>query len=255
MKRKALLVIVFIISISNFSNAQDSYVVNAKTVNVRKSGSINSEILGTIKQGEVVSVINSENNSWWLISYFGIEGFVSSKLLISIEESDKYKLWKKLSANTGDNYNCENIQPQYDTSINNELIISVGNSSDAVVKLMNYSGVCIRISYIKSGEKYSMKNIPLGDYYLKIAYGKEFRKLTQDNQCIVKFLRDAVYEKGDQKLEFRKTKIGTKTIGDREYTNYDISYFELSLNLEFVKGFGKGDNFNSKKISESDFNQ
>ncbi len=64
---------------------------------------------------------------------------------------------------TGDDFNCENIQPQYDTSIDNELIINVGYTSDVVVKHMNYSGLCIRISYIKAGDKYSMKNIPLGD--------------------------------------------------------------------------------------------
>ena len=105
------------------------------------------------------------------------------------------------------------------------------------------------------GNALQMKNIPLGDYYLKIAYGKEFRKLTQDNQCIVKFLRDAVYEKGEQNLAFRKTRKGTRTVGDKEYANYDISYFELSLNLEFAKGSGKGNSFSSKKISENDFNQ
>ncbi len=255
MNLKLSLTLFFILFFVSINYAQESYVVNAKTVNVRKEANIKAEILGTINQGEVVSVINTDNEDWWLISYYGTEGYVSSKLLISIEQSQKYKSWQKVDANTGDDFNCENIQPQYDTSIDNELIINVGYTSDVVVKLMNYSGLCIRISYIKAGDKYSMKNIPLGDYYLKIAYGKEFRKLTQDNQCIVKFLRDAVYEKGEQNLAFRKTRNGTRTVGDKEYANYDISYFELSLNLEFAKGSGKGNSFSSKKISENDFNQ
>ena len=235
--------------------AQESYVINAKTINVRKEASLKGEILGTIPKGEIVSVINSDNPEWWLITYYGNEGYVSSKLLITLEESTQYRSYKKVEANTGDNYNCENIQPQYDTSIDNMLIINVGYNSDAVVKLMNYSVICIRISFIKGGDKYSMRNIPLGDYYLKIAYGKDFRKSTQDNNCIIRFLRDPVYKKGEQNLKFEKTLKENKVVGDKEYSNYDISYFELTLNNEFEKGVSKGKTFNSKKITEKDFNQ
>ena len=250
-----LMTIVFVILFVSTNYAQESYVVNSKTINVRKEASIKSETLGTIPQGEIVTVINSENPDWWLITYYGNEGYVSSKLLITLENSTKYSSYKKVEATTGDNFNCDNIQPQYDTSIDNELIIRVGNNSDAVVKLMTYSDVCIRISYIKGGDSYTMKNIPLGDYYLKIAYGKDFRKSTNDNQCIVKFLRDPVYKKGEKNLKFEKTRKENKVIGGKEYSNYDISYFELTLNNEFEKGISKGKTFNSKKITEKDFNQ
>lgn len=254
-KLSLLLTLLFVIFFVSINYAQESYVINAKTVNVRTEASIKSKITGTIEQGEVVSVKNKDNSEWWLISYYGIEGYVSSKFLISLEQSKKYSAWKKVDAITGDNFNCENIQPKYDTAIDNELIINVGNNSDAVVKLMNYAGICSRISYIRAGDRYTMKNIPLGDYYLKIAYGKEFRKFTQDNQCIVKFLRDPVYKKGSQNLAFRKIKKANKIIGDKEYSDWDISYFELALNVQFTSGTGKGDTLGSEKISENDFNQ
>lgn len=253
-KLTLLFTILIFFSASNI-HAQESYVVNAKTINVRKEASLKGEILGTIPKGEIVTVINSDNPEWWLITYYDNEGYVSSKLLITIEKSTQYHSYKKVEANTGDNYNCENIKPQYDTSIDNELIINVGYNSDAVVKLMNYSGICIRICYIKGGDKYSMRNIPLGDYYLKIAYGKDYRQSIDDNKCIVRFLRDPVYKKGEQNLKFEKTRKGNKVVGDKEYANYDISYFELTLNNEFEKGISKEKTFNSKKISEKDFNK
>ena len=250
-----LITTIFVVLFVSNNYAQESYVVIGKTINVRKEASVKSEILGTIPQGEIVTVTNTDNPDWWLITYYGNEGYVSSKLLITLENSTKYSSYKKVEANTGDNFNCDNIQPQYDTSIDNKLIISVGYNSDAVVKLMTYSGVCIRILYIKGGDKYTMRNIPLGDYYLKIAYGKDFRKSTENNKCIVKFLRDPVYKKGDQNLKFEKTSKENKVVGDKEYAIYDISYFELTLNNEFEKGISTGKTFNSKKISENDFNQ
>ena len=96
---------------------------------------------------------------------------------------------------------------------------------------------------------------PLGDYYLKIAYGKDFRKSIEDNKCIVRFLQDPVYKRGMENLKFEKTRNGNEVIDGKEYAHYDISYFELTLNNEFQKGLNKGKTFNSKKISEQDFNQ
>lgn len=254
-KLQSLMTILFVLFFINNNYAQESYVVNAKIINVRKKASSKSEVLETIPRGEIVTVTNIDNPDWWLITYYGNEGYVSSKLLITLENSLKYSSYKKVQANTGDNFPCYNIQPQYDTSIDNELIISVGYNSDAVIKLMTYSEVCIRISYVKGGESYTMKNIPLGNYYLKLAYGKDFRMSTKDNQCIAVFLRDPVYKKGDQNLNFEKTRKENKVIGDKEYSNYYISYFKLALNNEFVKGLNKMKTFNSKKISENDFNQ
>ena len=98
-------------------------------------------------------------------------------------------------------------------------------------------------------------NIKLGNYYLKVAYGKEFRKLTQGDQCIVKFLRDAVYKKGEETFEFDKIKKPDVVRGNTVYERYSYSYYELSLNIELKNIFEKGGGLRTKKISEKEFNQ
>jgi len=133
------------------------------------------------------------------------------------------------------------------------LLIHVGNNTDVVVKLMNYSENCIRIAYIKSGDSYSMQNIPEGYYYLKIAYGKDFRKYTQDGQCIVKFMVNPTYERGTEKLDYYKVKGPNTVEGDYEYENWRLPSFELSLNIKYTKG--NFNTFHSNKITETEFNR
>lgn len=253
MKNQFLKIIfcLIIILLSNFAKSQESYVVQGKRVNLREDKNENSKIIGTIPGGEIVSVLNMDNSNWWFVSYFGNEGYISSKLLVKLDKSDKYRNWEKKSANTGDNPECDNFNPTYDFSIDNELIIHVGNNSDVIVKLMNYTGNCIRIAYIKGGDSYKIKNIPEGYYYLKIAYGKDFRKYNQKGKCIVKFMVDATYEKSSDKLDFYKIRKANTIEGDYEYKNWVVPSYELSLNLKFTKG--SLENFHSNKISESEF--
>jgi len=235
-------------------DAQETYMVNATNLNVRESPSINGKLLGQLSKGTIVSVVDTSNRTWWQISFYGTEGYVSASLLIKIEDVEEYKDWKKESANTGDNPECENIIPKYDYEMDNELLIHVGNTADAIVKLMSYSGSCIRIAYIKAGDSYSMKNIPEGTYYLRIAYGKDFRKNISNGQCIVKFLVDPSYKEGSSTLDYRKVKKPNTYINGHEYENWTLPSFELSLNVEY----GNDDGFNtlkSSKISEDQFNK
>jgi hypothetical protein len=233
--------------------------VNTPTLNVRTEPSIKANIIGKLEAGDVVSVINSDNTEWWKISFYGTEGYVAAKFLITLEKSEQYKDWEKESSSTGDKPECENISPEYDYNLKNKLLINVGNNTDVVVKLMKYSGDCIRIAYIKAGDNYSIQNIPEGYYYLKIAYGKDFRKYTKDGQCIVKFMRDASYEKGSEKLDFYKIKKPNTIEGDYEYENWEVPSFELSLNIEYTKNTkytsDSFHDFQSNKISESEFNK
>ncbi|MFA5431611.1 MAG: SH3 domain-containing protein [Candidatus Paceibacterota bacterium] len=248
-----------ILFLSNNVFSQDSYVVNTPTLNVRTEPSIKANIIGKLEAGDVVSVINSDNTEWWKISFYGTEGYVAAKFLITLEKSEQYKDWEKESSSTGDKPECENISPEYDYNLKNKLLINVGNNTDVVVKLMKYSGDCIRIAYIKAGDNYSIQNIPEGYYYLKIAYGKDFRKYTKDGQCIVKFMRDASYEKGSEKLDFYKIKKPNTIEGDYEYENWEVPSFELSLNIEYTKNTkytsDSFHDFQSNKISESEFNK
>jgi len=232
---------------------QDSYVVSTPTLNVRTEPSSKAEIIGKLTFGDIVSVINSDNVEWWQISYYGTEGYVAAKFLMILEKSDKYKDWSKESSSTGDKPECENIIPQYDYELDNQLLIHVGNNTDVVVKLMNYIENCIRIVYIKAGDSYSVRNIPEGYYYLKIAYGKDFRKYTQNEQCIVKFMRDPSYEKGAEILDYFKVKKPNIIKEDHEYENWEIPSYELSLNIEYTKNNFKS--FHANKISENEFNK
>lgn len=125
--------------------------------------------------------------------------------------------------------------------------MNVGSNTDVVVKLMkkNISSedICIRIVFIRSGQSFKIENVPEGDYYLKLAYGKDWRQKIVDNQCFGKFMINAHYEIGKQKLNFNKSQNG-------DYER--IPSFELSLDVVTTKI--KKSNYNSNQISEAIFN-
>ena len=248
------LFILTILVVSNTVYCQESYIIKGNSANVRLEPSLKAEILGKIHGGEVVSVTNVDNPEWFLISYYGNEGYVSSKLLIKLDDSDNYKDWKKVSTRTGDEHDCENIAPEYDYSIKNKLIIHAGYNEVVVVKLVNlYSDICIRVAFIKGGETYTIQNIPENNYYLKLAYGKDYRQNKQNGQCEIKFMVDAVYEKGKDILNYHRVKKPDTIEDGKLYGNWEEPSFELSLNVEFSKG--SYHDFRSNKISEKEFNK
>ena len=138
---------------------------------------------------------------------------------------------------------CYNFKPKTDNSIDNNLEINVGGGTDVVVKLMNVkSEKCIRYVFINSGSSYQIRNIPQGVYYLKIAYGKEWLSKIENNQCIGKFIRSPMYEKGEDIMDF--------TI-QKTYDGFSIPSFRLSLD---VISSNLSNSFSSHNISETDFN-
>lgn len=254
---KQVIVALLFLFISNFSFSQEtSYVVNGATANLRSGPSTKSKIIGVLKKGDIVGVTTLEDTpDWVFVTYYGYEGYVSTKLLMPLEENDKYKNWSSVGARTGDDYNCENIRPEFDESAKNRLLIRTGYNADVVVKLMNMDDVCVRISYIRSGDSYTMKNIPLGDYYLKTAYGKDYRQSIENDQCKVRFLRNPIYQKGDQILSFRKEYTGKSYEGTSVYDNYQFTSYELELDVDLKRSLlSSKDKFNTKKITEKDFN-
>ncbi len=254
---KQIIVALLFLFVSKFSFSQEtSYVVTSATANLRSGPSTKSKIVGVLSKGDIVGVSLLEDTPEWVyVTYYGYEGYMSIKLLTSLDESDKYKNWSSIGARTGDDYNCENIRPEFDESAKNRLVIRTGYNSDVVVKLMNMDDVCVRISYIRAGDTYTMKNIPLGSYYLKTAYGKDYRQSIENDQCKVRFLRNPIYQKGDQLLSFRKEYTGKSYQGTTAYENYQFSYYELDLDVDLKRSLmSNKDKFNTKKISEKDFN-
>jgi hypothetical protein len=121
---------------------------------------------------------------------------------------------------------------------------------------MILSNNCVRISYIKAGDSYTMKNIPLGTYYLKTAYGKDYRQSIENDQCQIRFLRNPVYKKGDQYLNFTEEYTGKTIEGNKEISHYQFSYYELELNLDMKNSLmSSNHSLKTTKISEKEFNQ
>ncbi|RZK59194.1 MAG: hypothetical protein EOO91_05875 [Pedobacter sp.] len=150
--------------------------------------------------------------------------------------------WDKVTFNNGIMPDCYNYTPRYG-SVDNELSVTVGGGTDVAVKVMSVSsGRCVRYVYINSGNTYNIKNIPEGTYYLKIAYGRNWISKTANGICEGKFLSNALYEKGEDILDF-----------NRQVTSEGYSIPSFSLRLDVISG--TADNtFNSNGISEEDFN-
>ncbi len=161
---------------------------------------------------------------------------------ISPEDSLRQNGWEKDNMSNGAMPNCYNYKPGYG-ELNNKLIVTVGGGTDVVIKMMSMStGRCVRYFFVNSGSTYSINNLPEDQYYLKIAYGKDWISKTEDGMCLGKFLSNALYEKGEDVLDFNK-KITAK--------GYSIPSFSLELD---VISNSSVDSFNSSNISEDDFN-
>lgn len=151
--------------------------------------------------------------------------------------------WIEQSIKTGHLPECYNFKPIYGKE-DNYLKIYVGSGTDVAVKLMSIeTNNCHRFIFINSGSTYFVRNIPEGKYYLKIAYGKDWLSKIQNGQCIGKFIRGPMYEKGEDIMDFNL----------QHTTNgYNIPVYELELDVVSTNEFNT---FDSQNISESDFNQ
>jgi hypothetical protein len=235
-------VLIFVFSIIISLGFSQNYKVNSEKLNIRSGPSTKFEILHQLTFGEEVLVVEKNQSGWWKIKYSNINGFVASKNL----KEENYNDWEKKTYISGTTPDCENITPEYDYKIDNYLKIQVGGGTDVVVKLMQKSHTeakCIRVVYINSGDTYYIKNIPEGLYYLKIAYGKDYRQSIVNNKCKIKFIQNPIYEKGSKVLDFY-----VKT------DNNGISVPSFELKLDVITKSTKDENFNTGNISEEEFN-
>lgn len=159
-----------------------------------------------------------------------------------IEELNKDG-WKYEQIQNGIFNPCYNFKPLYG-SIDNYLNIIVGGGTDVVIKLMDLkTDICARYVYIKSNSTFSIRNIPEGQYYLKIAYGKQWFSKISEGICIGKFTSNALYEKADETLDFKLI---------QETDGYSIPSYEVSLD---VVSSGIQNSLTSDEISEEEFNK
>lgn len=165
---------------------------------------------------------------------------------------ESYSDWDAKNYETGSSPGCYNFTSRYNKSLNNRLEVRVGYKADVVLKLINIeSGKCIRYVYIRGGDIFKIRNIPEGRYYIKIAYGKDWRQKVVNGKCTGKFISNALYKKGNEILDFNKVYEGIRTDGDSSYKSYEISSYSLKLD---VIATDVSDKFKTIGISEDEFN-
>lgn len=140
---------------------------------------------------------------------------------------------------------CLGIRKQYNNNLDTKLIIACGSNTDAAVKLVNYAtDKSIRYVYIRKNSNYTIRNIPEGKYYLKIAYGEEWGIKAGESFCEGRFTSNGIYKKGDKILDY--------TLIYHEDGSYQIPSFSLKLNVTYNTSEGMK-NFSTNYITENDF--
>ncbi len=155
---------------------------------------------------------------------------------------DDYDSWTSKNYSTGETPGCFSFKPKYNFNIDNFLRVTVGGNTDVVVKLVNLASYdCIRYVYIRGGESFEIKNIPEGFYFVKIAYGTDWKFTSALGTCFGKFTRNNDYIKGEDMMDFSlvKTPYG-----------YDVPFYELRLDVFTTN---KSNSFESEQISEEEF--
>ncbi len=269
---KAILTPVLLLLAVFTMNAQEHelYFVSAETTDLRSGPGTNYNIVTQLSKGMQVDLISEDFGEWWTVQYRTMNGFVKAADLLAVmaavpqqpvaapqapasspvASTDSFDDWEDTQLKTGDEIECLNISPQYDYKLDNYLKIDVSEKTEAVVKLIKVGNnpseeICYRIAYIQSGDTYLMKNIPAGKYYLKIAYGEEWKQqTTADGKCIGRFVKKALYKMGDKILNYNPVRLAQ---------GMDVPSFELSLDVS-TDGSGSGSSFDTDDISEEFFN-
>lgn len=154
-------------------------------------------------------------------------------------------VYTKVLVQNGNISDCLGISPKYDNSIKTKLIISA-ELTDVAVKLFDYeTDRCIRFVFINDGATYTVKNIPEGKYYLKIAYGNDWSVKEGDPICKGRFTSHASFKKDYDTYDFNI----------KRYANGNTStpYYTLKL----YRTYSSENSYNSStgnSISETDFN-
>ncbi|MBK9334956.1 MAG: hypothetical protein IPM96_21785 [Ignavibacteria bacterium] len=164
---------------------------------------------------------------------------VNAFSLFSQENNDSFY---KVAINTGERPECIACASLYNNTLDNFLRIDATGATDVVIKIINSNThECIRTVFISSGSVYEIKNIPEGIYYLKIAYGYEWSKKAEGSYCYAKFLRDAIYQEGNDHLDYYKIDL---------QNGYQLPSYELVLK---VISNNRNNEFDADNISEEEF--
>ncbi|UKJ07918.1 J domain-containing protein [Solitalea lacus] len=219
----------FYVVLNYGSNSSNSTVSD----NRPSDGDLNNTFVGG-NQGSIPPPISSSNHVY--------ESTPEQKL-----QQEKGKLraegWEEKDVNNGQLPSCYNFIPKK-SKIDNYLEVQVGGGTDVAIKVMNLrTDKCVRYVFINSGSTYKIRNIPEGTYYLKIAYGKDWFSKVEKGKCVGKFLRNPMYEKGNDIMNFN-----LQNTSD----GYRVPSFQLQLDVIATNTMNT---FSSQNISENEFNQ
>ena len=127
---------------------------------------------------------------------------------------NKFSSWEKKTYKSGTMpKSFGNFKAKYEYKLDNYLKIEVGKNTDVVVKLIKMGKTAdqdetIRIVYINSNQTQFIRNIPEGEYYCVIAYGKDWREdpSAPKGRGKGQFTKNPLYEKGQDILDFTTIK-------------------------------------------------
>ncbi|WP_051224412.1 SH3 domain-containing protein [Flavobacterium tegetincola] len=243
--KKYFTLLLFLLSIFLTASAQpaEQYTVASTTATLRSGQGKEFDIVATLSKNEIVRVLKVNDNGWWHVDYNGKDGFIVSQFL----KKRSNEGWIPTQYESGDTPQCDNVKPEYDLKLDNHLKVTVNSKTDVVLKLMRSEkagDVCIRTVYIESNDFLLIKNIPEGKYYLKLAYGTDWRQKNINGKCQGRFTENARYEIGEERLNYKIVQFSTKV---------DIPSYSLSLGMKAREGIEA--TFNSNQISEVEFNK
>ncbi len=260
--------ILVFLSLTQLIAQEELYFVSVPTTFMRSGPKSNFNVIAELNKGDQVQLMDDSYGDWWAVQVGVTNGFMKSSDLIAItgsvvvkekvvekivevsaggSDSNQYEDWDETEYETGETPQCLNIVPEFDYKMDNHLKIkNEGSETEAVVKLIKIDNpdgdeVTYRIAFIKAGDNHDMKNVPAGKYYLKIAYGQEWKETSLGGRCTGKFTKNAQYEKGEDIVDFTPIRTSAGT----ELPSYELS---LDVNHNGSNGLDTDD------ISEDEFN-
>ncbi len=170
---------------------------------------------------------------------------------MSVTREDKYSSWEKKTYKSGATPKSFNFKGKFDYKLDNYLKIKVGKNTEVVCKLYKMGKTekedeLVRVTYINKNTTQFIRNIPEGEYYLKIAYGIQWVETMENGKRIGTFSKNALYEKGKQILDFNTVKTSK---------GINVPSYNLSLDLlPSGSGYSTGgeDDISAKAFNDID---
>ncbi|MDH7444723.1 SH3 domain-containing protein [Aquimarina sp. 2201CG14-23] len=170
-----------------------------------------------------------------------------------VTREDKFANWEKKTYKSGATpKSFSKFKGKFEYKLDNYLKIEVGKNTDVVVKLIKMGKTekddeTVRIVFINSNQTQYIRNIPEGEYYCVIAYGKEWKETEAKNgRRQGTFTKNALYEKDGAVLNYN-------TIKTEQGIN--VPSYSLSLDLLPNGTLEYGNNTSDEdKITPGDFN-